>query len=57
MSNIKLPFTVDFFFFLYTCKDFGNDGEVLKANGLQVDIYTISNQMYRRHRENYLTLL
>lgn len=37
ISNIKLPFTVDFF--LYTCKDFSNDGEMPKANGLQVDIY------------------
>lgn len=36
ISNIKLSFTVDF---LYTCKDFSNDGEMPKANGLQVDIY------------------
>lgn len=38
ISNMKLPFTVDFFF--VHLQRLSTDGEMPKANGLQEDIYT-----------------
>lgn len=45
---MKLPFTVDFFFFVHLQR-LSTDGEMPKANGLQEDIYTTWNQLYRRY--------